>query len=326
MAENARGDKMKYSLERDGITQSLLSLFLTCREKARLYLQGWNSKYCSPALMYGSLGHGMLEHAYLDISSRKLKGIPSEQQIRKYSAIVEKQWLAENPKPKTETLVLLETSLALLEVTLPRYFDFWKKDFTKIQWQALEEQFCVEAQPMKGVKIKVRGKQDGRFKVRNESWILETKTKSMVNESDLIEALPIDLQVNLYAWAAYIRSKKCPDGVLYNIIRKTALRIGVHESIPKFMKKVAKDMDKRPDFYFVRMEIPILKKEILQFEMELYSMLRDFHTWWNGGLHYKNPNNCISKYGRCEYIGICSNGDYSAVAKRDRIFKELNDF
>ena len=319
---------LKYSLEKDGVTQSLLSLFLACRQKAMLYLQGWNSRYCSAALMYGFLGHGMLEQAYLDVASKKLRDIPSAQQVRKYSGIVEKKWLAENPKPKTETLELLEVSLALLEETLPRYFDFWRGDFKKIRWQALEEQFDVLIRPdALFSSIRVRGKQDGRFTLRDELWILETKTKSMINESDLLDALSLDLQVNLYSWATYLKLEKYPSGVLYNIVRKSAMKQNKNESIPKFARRMAEDMDDRPEFYFIRMEIPMLKQDIAKFGEELKSMLRDFRMWQAGKIpHYKNPNSCLTKYGKCEYIGVCSRGDYSALAKRGVIFKELEDF
>ncbi len=320
--------KAFYNLERDGITQSLLALFLACRQKARLYLEGWNSKYCSAALMFGSLGHGILEQAYLDIKTKKLTGVPSEKQAEKYSSIVEKMWLRENPKPKGETIEQLEIFLALLEKMVPRYFDFWRNDFKKMRWQALEEQFDVMVlNPRTALQIRVRGKQDGRFMLRNELWILETKTKSMISESDLVDSLSLDLQVNIYLLAEYLGQKSTPVGVLYNIVRKTALKINKSETVPQFTKRVARDIDDRPEFYFMRMEIPILKGDILRFKEELNGMLEDFFNWQRGVVaHYKNPGSCIGKYGKCEYLGVCSRNDYSSLVKRTSVFKELDDF
>ncbi len=316
-----------YNLEKDGLTQSLLSMFLMCRQKAKFYLEGWNSKWMSDALMFGSLCHGMLEYAYLDIVAKKLKGTPSERQVRKYGNMVEKQWLAENPKMNTRTLVQLDVSLALLEKILPRYFDFWSNDFKKIRWQALEEQFNVVASPGSGLAIRVRGKQDGRFVLRNELWLLETKTKSLVKEADLLDTLSLDLQVNIYLWATYRKFKKVPTGMLYNIIRKTSLRMAKAEPIPKFARRVAEDMDDRPEFYFIRLEIAISKEDILAFEKGFFGLLNDFVNWRAGKIpHYKNPNNCIGKYGRCEYVGACSRKDYSGLVKRSIVFKELSDY
>jgi len=314
-------------LERDGLTQSLLSMFLTCRQKARFYLSGWNSKYCSEALTFGSLCHGMLELAYLDIQSKKLTGTPSAQQIRRYGGIIEKKWNAENPRSSVDTLVMVEKSLAVLEQMVPRYFDFWKEDFKKMKWVSLEGQFDVRARPGPGLAIRVRGKQDGKFSLKKELWLFETKTKSMVNEGDLLDTLSLDLQVRLYLWAMREGAKTAPTGCLYNIIRKTAAKQGKNESIPKFARRVAEDIDDRPEFYFMRLEVATSRGEIEEFEGELFGLLRDFAAWRNGKLpHYKNPNNCIGKYGRCEYINVCARNDYSTLVKRKIIFKELSDY
>jgi hypothetical protein len=300
---------------------------MTCREKARLYLEGWNSKYYSAALMFGSLGHGILELAYLDIKKGGLKTAPSVGEMRRYSKAVEKKWLAENPKAGVDTLVQLEVSLALLEQMVPRYFDFWNKDFKKVDWVSLEEQFGVLAKPCHGLAIRMRGKQDGKFALRNELWLLETKTKSLVNEGDLLDTLSLDLQVNLYLWAEYKAAGKVPSGVLYNIIRKTGIRQNKNESIQKYARRVAEDIDDRPEFYFIRMEIPTSKEEITQFQKDLYGLLQDFMGWRAGKIpHYKNPTSCIGKYGRCEYINACARGDFSTLVKRNVVFKELSDY
>ena len=315
-----------YVLERDGVTQSLLAMFLACRQKARFYLQGWNSRFVSNALMYGALGHGMLELAYKDVLGGKLKSVPAKAAIVQYSKAVEKEWLRENPKVKGETIEQLETSLALLEETLPRYFAFWKKDFKDVKWKGLEKQFDILVD-VGGVKIRIRGKKDGRFTLRNELWVLETKTKSMINEQDLVDALSLDLQVNLYLWADWAEYKEMPTGVLYNIIRKTAIKPRTNETIPQYARRVGEDMDDRPEFYFVRLEVPILKQDMLAFKAELAGLLGDFKAWCDGKApHYKNPHSCVTKYGKCEYLAACAQGDFSNLVKRDRVFKELEDF
>lgn len=322
-----RKKKAFYDIGKDGVTQSLLAMFLACREKARLYLKGWNSRYTSDAFTYGSLGHGMLEYAYTDLMSGKLKDPPTEQQSREYSKRTQVEWLKENPKSDVRTLLQLEISLALLEKTLPRYFDFWGKDFKKMNWKGLEEQFEAKAEVDHLVSIKVRGKKDGRFVRGPEPWIFETKTKSMVNEGDLIDTLSLDLQVRIYLWAERLKLHKIPAGVLYNIIRKTSLKMKVNEPIPKFAKRVAQDMDDRPEFYFIRLEVANTKADMDAFEKDFTGLLQDFYNWHCGDIpHYRNPTNCIGKYGRCEYIGACARGDYSNLVKRNVVFKELSDY
>jgi hypothetical protein len=326
--------KAFYDMERDGITQSMISMWLTCREKARLYIQGWDSKYHSPALTYGTIGHSALELAYLDMQAGKLKAPPTKSETRRYILQTEKRWHAENVKPNVEALQYLETSLALMEVTLPRYFDYWKQDFKQIEWVSLEKKFKVYMtlqlkNPNRLFAIPVRGKRDGELRLGKGLWLFETKFKSMINEGDLVETLSFETQVLLYIWALWMENdkKEIPKGVRYNIVRRTALRQGANESTATFAKRVAADMDKRLDFYFLRMESAITLPELVKFETELKGIVQDMYEWHKGILpHYKNTYSCLGKYGKCSMLGACSRDDYSALVKRKTMFKELEDF
>lgn len=311
-----------YSIDKDGATQSLLSMFMECRQKAGLYLQGWESRYHSAALLHGSLGHGMLEYSYLDIAAGKLKGPPTEAQARKYADRAKATWLKDTVRPSAEALLDAETSLAILEKMMPRYFEYWSKDFGKVKWITLEEQFCTGA-----FGIQLRGKRDGRFAVRKEAWLLENKFKSMVNEGDLQDALSIDFQVMLYLWTLRKDTGKCPAGMLYNIIRRPGLRPHKSEPLPKYAKRVAEDVDARPEFYFTRMEIPVMPEDLAKFGQDLTGILQDYRGWIAGKVpHYKNPNSCLGKYGKCKYVGVCTRNDYSGLLKRKVLFQELSDY
>ena len=126
---------------------------------------------------------------------------------------------------------------------------------------------------------------------------------------------------------ALVHGKRIIDEDIYNIIRKTGLKQKTNESIPKFVKRIVEDIKDRPEFYFIRLEVITSKQEIMEFRKELLGLLSDFIAWRNGKApHYKNPNNCITKYGRCEYIGVCSRDEYSSLTKRKVIFKELSDY
>lgn len=324
-----------YNIERDGITQSLIAMWLTCREKAKLYLQGWDSKYHSPALTYGSIGHGMLELAYLDIQSGKLKSPPTFKEARKYGDLVEAKWRKENLKPNKEALEYLDSSLALLEQTLPIYFDFWRKDFKTMKWISLEKKFNVPlniGEFSNGeVIIPIRGKRDGEFLMGNKPWLFETKFKSMISEGDIVETLSFETQVMLYMWAMWAESnyKVVPRGVLYNIVRKTSLKQHKDESLIKFAARIADDMKKRPDFYFIRMESVTTLQEIQDFNQNLINIVKEINSWWKGNgtvKHYKNTYSCIGKYGKCSMLPVCSRQDWSGLVKRESMFKELEDY
>lgn len=329
-SKKALEDKKFYDMERDGVTQSMLSMWLTCRMKARLYIQGWDPKYTSPSLIYGSIGHSALELAYLDIKAKKLSGPPSVALTRKYITETERRWMLENPKPNKESQQYLETSLALIDKTVPQYFEYWKDDFKKKEWVSLEEKFVTELKVPDGeggfVVIPVRGKKDGVFLSNKGLWLFETKFKSMINEDDIVETLAFETQVMLYLWSLWTEKKELPRGVLYNIVRRTSLRQGVNESLIKFAQRVAEDMKSRPDFYFIRMESAIIQDDLEMFKKELVKIVGDMYAWWKGiAPHYRNTYSCVGKYGRCSYLPVCGREDYSGLIKRKTMFKELQD-
>lgn len=318
--------KLFYDIERHGVTQSLLSMFLDCRQKARYYLEGWDSKYHSTALTHGSVGHGVLELAYQDIMKASKPKPPTRQKIMKYVKATETQWKKENPRPSKDALEGLEYSLALTETTLPVYFDFWKKDLKEIKWLGLEEKFVIPYKLKDGRKTVIRGKKDGEFE-KNGLWLFESKFKSMISEGNLVDTLSFETQVLLYLWALNKTYKKIPEGVLYNIVRRTCLRQGKGESLTKFAKRVAQDIEKRPDFYFMRFEVAVDKSDLVEFEGRLEGMVTDFYNWWQGTApHYKNTYQCLGKYGRCTYLPACGSKDFTSLQKRKAVFKELEDY
>ncbi len=317
-----------YSYKRDGITQSLLGTFLTCRQKAYWQLQGWTQPHASGGLTYGTIIHYVLEQIYGRVESGQYKKPPQMKTILQELRNAEKIWRIENPRPTRYALENLETSLLIAEATLPVYFDYWKKeDFSQIKWRALEQQFAIPYSVPDGRTTIIRGKKDGVF--GNPSLkLFETKTKSMFNEDDLVDTLWFELQVNLYTWALKQIYKRNPDGVLYNIIRRSGLRRNQKETLPVFAKRVGDDIAKRPEFYFVRMEIKCPPAQMIKFDKELQAMVIDFMDWWDAKetKTYKNTHQCIDKYGRCQFLELCSDNNFTRFTKRKQVFNELESF
>ena len=119
--------------------------------------------------------------------------------------------------------------------------------------------------------------------------------------------------------------KKSVQGALYNIIRRSGLQQGKKESLKEYIERVNKDIENRPDWYFIRYEIAISKGDLRIFEEDLNKILRDFVEWLNNPWGYKNTSQCTMKYGRCQNIPICSMQDYTYFTKRKAVFKELED-
>jgi hypothetical protein len=311
--------KSFYDPARDGITQGLLAMWMHCRQKARWFLQGYSPKYSSMGLVYGEIGHAVLEMVYSDVQTHRLKSFPSRAILKAYLATIEKKWLSEHPRADKKSLEHLELSFLIAEATLPIYFEYWVKDIKEMKWQALEHEFKILF-----FGTLLRGKVDGTFN-NPKLWLFESKFKSRISEEDLVDTLPLNFQVNFYLLALYLSTKILPSGVLYNIIRRIGLEQRSKETITQFAARCIEDIRKRPEFYFIRMEVAITKEEILDFQKELGIMVAEFLAWWKGELGHYKSRDCIEVYGRCNYLNLCSGKGTSAYMKRNTVYRELEE-
>ncbi len=321
-----------YDPVKHGVSQTSLYKFMACRKLCDIELrQGWEVKGVKAGMTYGTIVHGCLEYAYRDIMSKKLTTLPTLKQIRKYVNRIAMEWRKENPRCGKYGFEVLETSCLFAESVLPVYFDYWKKDLQLIRWEELEgyfrEPYRIQNGQYAGIKIPIIGKKDGQYRSRaKDLWLFETKSKSRVDEETLLRTLVFELQVNVYLWALKTTSGEIPAGVLYNIVRRPGLKLKQKESLKQFATRCVKDVLARPDFYFYRYEISFTEEDILKWELEFDGLMSDFYGWYIGNLRtYKNTGHCENKYGKCEAIAICSDGDYSRFTKRQRVYKELED-
>jgi len=320
---------VKYDITVDGVTQGLTGMWLECRKKAFWWSKGYTPKAGSLALTYGGIGHAVLQLVYEDIQMRNLDKLPDTHMTKSYIHRVEKAWRKDNPRADKKSLEYLELSLLIAEATLPAYFRYWYKDLKEMKWQKVENSFAVPLQLGKDEVI-FRGKMDGVFlSSPTRMWLFETKFKGQIDEESLVDILPMDFQVLIYLLVLSKLARKTPAGVLYNVIRRSGLRQKVGESLPQFAKRCAEDIEKRPDHYFLRLEISITPSELKKFEEEtLTPMIHDFIGWAKNpeGLSYRNSNSCNGRYGRCKYLPLCAGMKTSLFTKRDRVFPELEAY
>lgn len=333
MAEPKTGPVEFYNLERDGVTFSLLSTFKDCREKARLYLDGWSSRHSSMATTFGSLSHFCLQHIYDDVRIKKLTGPPGSVYTARLLESARSLWMAENPRADDETTSHFELSVMLIEAIIPLYCRHWYgDDFSQMQWEKLETVFglpiTVKDKFGREHKTVLRGKMDGTFKYKGRPRIrlLETKNKSRISEENLSDMLPYELQTNLYLSVLRKIHNVTPGGVLLNVIRRPNLRQRSSESLRAFGDRIIEDIRARPDWYFLRLESTVTKQDMDNNDAEIEDLISDFVLWHIGEAgHYKNSNHCENKYGTCQYLRVCSRGDYSNLFKRTVVFRELED-
>lgn len=315
-----------YNYQRDGVTQGILAKFMNCRQECKLFLQGWSPKNPnSKALTYGTIVHGILERIYDDIRTQRRKTIPNDKDIAKYVQSVSILFRKEQPSLSNEGRKLLEHALLIAEAVVSGYFrKWWKQDTSKIQWKKLEQQFKILYTTKDGRKTYLRGKIDGVF-TNPGLWGFESKTMSIVNEGNLIDTLSYNHQNNFYLKALKMLYKQVPKGVLYNILRKPSIDRKKTESMEAFADRLKKDVLKRLEFYFIRYEIMVTPSEMSVFDLELEGMIVDFMDWCEGKrVTYKNTAQCLTKYGRCTMLPICSSGDYMWHSKRKVVYPELS--
>jgi len=327
--------KDRYDPERDGISPSLLSRWKHCREKARLNLLGWTSRKTSTAQIFGTIAHAVLEHAYGDIQRGKLGTIPSTKYVKQICTRVEDRWKKDNPRADSDTMENMEMVMLLVEAIMPVYFTFWNRDLIKMDWYHLEQYVGKpeEARPFGKYRSFMKGKMDGAFKTSKDKkgrlWLFETKSKSRLGEhgeSNLIDIMPHECQTHLYLGALQDATHKVPGGVLLNIIRRPNFKLKKKESLKQFADRVSSDIQRRPDYYFIRIRMEISARDLEKQRTKLDGMFADFLAWYHGDSpHYHNSDACEDKYGTCEFLKICAKGDTTGMYQRPPRRNELED-
>jgi hypothetical protein len=321
----------------------LLNQFRKCKELARLSLAGMTRADSSLGMVFGTVVHGFLQHYYNAIQQNVVTArmVGTESSIRDYVmeelGRVHATWLAENPRADARTLEYLELTMAMAEATMPMYCRYWREDFEK-QWIAQEQEFTLphrSADPRLADRPTfLRGKIDGAFLESHgdRPWLFETKTKVRIEEGNLADIMPYELQVNIYLralmggalHAAYRNT--VPGGVLYNIIRRPGLRQKQNESVKAFAQRMIADVRSRLDWYFIRMTMVVTQEDFDRFDGELHDTIDDFLLWWYGlGPHYRNSDNCENKFGTCHMLEWCSHRNQAPYFIRSTVFRELEE-
>lgn len=81
------------------------------------------------------------------------------------------------------------------------------------------------------------------------------------------------------------------------------------ETREEYGERINDDIAARPDWYFARMEIPMLAGDLELYESERWQQQLALRSAQKTGHWFRNPGSCRSHYGSCEYLPICHRGD-----------------
>jgi hypothetical protein len=307
-----------YTPDRESVSYSMLVDFAECKEKARFRASGMKSKIPSYPLTFGSINHEVLGLVHQKIGEGKITKVPGRKRVAHYVKKADEEWRKQNPRAGEKATEFMELSCGLVEEILPRYFKYWKKDLFVMKWRTdLTEQFHrIPFQVSGHDEVDLNMRMDSAYEiekgVEKGLWLFETKTSSKIVEDDLIDTLPMGLQNGMYLKGLTHMFGVVPRGVLYNFIRRPGIYRRKEESIKDYAARCGEDVDKRPEFYFIRISIDHTVESAAETETQLQGAVLEYVKWRQGKrMHYKNTSACLGKYGRCAYLPICAHGDFS---------------
>lgn len=343
-------------MERDGVTYSSMSKFLNCRERFRLsQVEGWTSNNVSVPLEFGNLFH-----LYSEAQSHRF----SEKEMLKIGMKYADKRLQ---NADVDTIADMQRLVAVSYVTFDEYVKHWSKHPSmqhggldlyeeKFDWVGKEVQFDERHQVpvlLSSREVRCRGKIDGVFRLNKKNpslWVMENKTKGDIDVDGIRGGLSKDLQTGFYMFNVWKKFGRMPDGVLYNVIRRTGLRPRVSETASQFADRVRDDIQNRPEWYFMRWKVEITKQDMEDFQTKMLNpILYQMIVWWDSikknpfvphllhdddgnpigpnPHHYERPFGCYDSAmhsQRGDFFEIIANNNFYQFHQRKHAFMELD--
>lgn len=286
--------------EKDGISFSLLSRYLVCRERFRcLVIEGLKPKdRFNHLLEFGSMWHTCEEALASEVEhfGERVWTTIIEDELQAYCETLYIKY------PRDRDEIAHWASLCLAE--FPHYVSFWDNhpDMQERKPVFQEEVFNVGYYLPSRRTVRLRGKWDSVDLVDTAGevgvWLQENKTKSRIDTEEISRQLSFDLQTMMYIIALQEEQRRLDDstikarlsyrvgkerhfypikGVRYNVVRRSA-----HKSSESMVKKIVEDVaDQRGGEWFARWNVSISQQDIDVFkETCLTPLLEEVCDWW----------------------------------------------
>lgn len=346
-----------------GITFSMLTRFLTCRERFRVqYIDGIKPvERFNHRTDYGTMWH-LCEEALAsnNVWVAKLED-HCDLLIRRF--------------PLDQENILHWYNVCRTQ--FPVYVEHWRQhDDVKKRVPLMQEQvFDVPYKLPSGRTVRLRGKFDSVDLIDGGVWLQENKTKGDVDVQQIQRQLTFDLQTMMYLIALTEASKdtairtpawqigesKTPiKGVRYNVVRRplsggkgTIVRHKPTKSNPQgeswedYYKRVEQVIRENPDHFFSRWKTEVLPGDIQRFRRECLDPILEnlclWYEWVNDRLSPHDPAfakgmyttnfitwrhpfgavNTIDEYGSSDVDEYINNRSMTGLRRVNTLFEEL---
>lgn len=342
--------------EEDGVTFSLLSRFLVCRERFRLLVvDGWRpADHFSHRVEYGNMWHAC-EEAFGksgNATTGHVSGMPDW-----YRALHDYSQRLAGRYPTAVDQVRHWSRVCKMQFGL--YVDHWRDHPDEVSRRPLlqERVFAVKYRLPSGRYVLLRGKWDG-LDVLGEGrdsalWLREHKTKGDVDVQRIQRQLTFDLQTMLYlvAMDQEVLSGNVDGvggarlaGVLYNVVRrplsggKGTIRQNKNESEEEFYLRLAQYIKDEPDHYFARWRTEVSRADRMAFRQTcLDPILEQLCVWWDfvsrevvgtcsWSLHWRHPfgvYNVLDEGGSADLDEMLATRSTVGLERAGTLFPEL---
>lgn len=295
----------------DGVSQSQIQDFAKCPQKWMYRINGLRLPEVEATTNFGNIMHSLLEGLYKTVA----KGNdPAKFSVTKALAEHRKKNPGVNPEQ-------MERECAIAEVMFAFYRQYYRKDLTTKKFYAVESRFTAsDGLPMPAYAILDAVYRD----TKDQYWCMEHKFWGRIDEAGLDLVLGFDFQSLLHMVLldnaiAEVGDGPKSRGVLYNIVRKPQLRQKQDESLRDFCDRLAKDVESRPEWYFIRREIVFSEADKKRFrDRELASLLGKMKDVAEGRCGvYRVSMNCLQPW-KCEFLEACASNSLLSLVKRPR--------
>lgn len=313
--EAAKGPRTSewWDLFRDGINNSGLALWLTCRHQFWLrYVCGYDRPAYAEPIEFGNVFHWLIERWHEKPGSLKPKKV--------FGLLVEDyhtEWMKTAPLLSPKDKQAQQSFYGLAAAMWPFYADRYAADLT-YKRRRVEQEFRVDHELKDGTKIPLFGTIDLQWVTDGGFDIIDHKTSSFINEQEKQQALSLDLQLLFYGWARFLQTGKAVHTIWHDVIRRTHLKMTSKETPQQYGKRIAAKVAEDPAHFFIRFPVTVRARKLkLYAQTVIKPMIEDLAAWARGDApHYINPNALVGRYGPCRLFGNITQGNFSGLPRR----------